>query len=640
MKKIVLTFVALFTALSLLAVPARPGKFWYTQPDGSRILIQRHGDEWNHWVTDANGTLLEKDADGFYRQADPVTVKARMTMRRQISRLLRKRVTEARRRVQTRSSAYSLTHGERHIPVILAAFKDQAFTVNNPASMFNALLNTREYSYNGATGSVRDFYYENSGGQFTPIFDVYGPVTLTKNMSSYGGNTDPDQPGSDKAPELALYEACKALDLQIDFSQYDYNNDGYVDMVLFYYAGENEAEYGPDDSIWPHSWNMTGSDNTTIQNGNNFDGKILDNYFCTSELSVDEVTDYSYTTKFCGIGTTCHEFGHSLGLPDFYDTDYGDSGWEIGDNHGCAADLYSYSTMCSGPYNNGGNTPPYFGIEERMMLGWVDASAIREFSTKGSVTIQTVNNNIAYKTPTSTSGEYFLYECRALSGWDAYLPGGPGLIVYHIDKSETLVPIWIPNYAAGYYEEVEVSAAELWSNWEATNQINENAMHPCGYLVPARDQDKIQYECYTGSYAGYTKPYDETNIPFPGESEGAVRTYTPKDWSGVESSIWFSDITYNSSAKTVTLTVNIPSESLDYNTIANPGNGVYSAGSAFALQLVESDTRVPQSVAWYLDDEPVSGGSVILPAGQHTIDAHITLTSGVTKIVTLDIIAS
>ena len=633
MKKIVLTVATALSAIALYAIPARPGKFLYTQPDGSTIVIQRHGDEWNHWVTDASGHMLVKDAAGFYRPVDELTTK--VTLNRQRKAAERKRLAIQARRVRSLASSYALTHGERHIPVILAAFKDQAFTVSSPASKFDALLNTAGYSYNGATGSVKDFYMENSGDAFTPVFDVYGPVTLDSNMETYGANVG-GSPGNDTAPELALFQACKKLDSQIDFSQYDYDNDGYVDMVLFYYAGENEAEYGPDESIWPHSWNMTASKNTTIRNGNNFDGKKLDNYFCTSELSVDQVTGYySYTTKLCGIGTTCHEFGHSLGLPDFYDTDYGDS--DDYDNHGCAADVYSYSTMCAGPYNNGGNTPPYLGLEERIMLGWASESAILEFTSKGSVTIHSVNNVVAYKTPTSISGEYFLYECRALSGWDRYLPGGAGLIVYHVDKSQTMVPIWVLNNTTDYYEEVSVSAADLWSNWEETNQINENATHPCYYLVPARDQGRIEYAC---DEDGYPEEYDETKIPFPGKTSGAVKTFTAKDWSGASSPIYFTDITYNSSAGTLTMTVNMPSEDLDYNTIANPGNGVYSAGAAFNLALVESESRPVQSVAWYLDDEPVSGSSVTLSAGGHAVEAHITLASGVTKVVTLEVMAS
>lgn len=632
MKKYILTaLTALVCSAALLhAIPARPGKFLYTQPDGSKILIQRFGDEWNHWTVDASGSLLVMD-NGYYRIAT-FTDADRIAQQRAASPARRARVN----RVRAKSAVYALTHGERHIPVILAAYSDQAFTIESPAEMFNNLLNQSGYSYNGATGSVKDFYQDNSANAFTPIFDVYGPVTLPSPMATYGGNVN-DQ---DKAPELALFQACKLLDDVIDFSQYDYDNDGYVDMVLFYYPGLNEAEWGPEDNIWPHSWNLTYTSNRTITGDdkfkNGFDrGVKVDNYFCTSELSmVDYDYNYNPITAFCGIGTTCHEFGHSLGLPDFYDTDYGDSGSTFGTNHGCAADLYSYSTMCSGPYNNTGNTPPYLNVEELLMLGWVEeSSAIEVLSSPGYKTLPAVGDGrFAYKIPATTSGEYFLLECRALNGWDTYLPGGAGLIVYHIDKSSTSV---------GYSGNTATTAYNLWNNWESYNAINENAQHPCGYLVPAQDQSRIAQECYTASDYGFTpsayqaKPYDETKIPFPGSKN--VNSYKPVDWKSVELETYLEDITYNASTRTVSFRVVAPSDDIDYNVIANPGNGVYTAGSRFSFELVESTVRVPESVVWYYDDEPIQADSVTLTTGSHTVEAHITLTTGLTKIVTLEI---
>ena len=627
-KRLILALFALCAGFQVMtAVPARPGKFTYTQPDGTKIVLQRFGDEWNHWTTDASGHLVVKGADGFYRTAT-FTESSLSARRRSVARI--RRSLASRARLRARAEGLSLTKGVRHIPVILAAFSDAAFTVESPAEKFDNLLNQEGYSYDGATGSVRDFYVDNSHGAFTPVFDVYGPVTLDKSMATYGKN---DEDGNDVAPELALFHACKKLDGEIDFSKYDYNGDHMVDMVLFYYAGENEAEYGPEDSIWPHSWNMTYSENTEIIAGNSFDGLLIDNYFCTSELSLDDYEEE--TTKLCGIGTTCHEFGHSLGLPDFYDTDYGDSGTTFGANHGCGADLYSYSTMCSGPYNNAGRTPPYFNLEERLMLGWVDESAFKEFTASGSVTIPPVSDEeVAYRVPTSTEGEYFLLEARSGEGWDAYLEGGPGLLVYHIDKSQTKVKVY-----DGYGDETEISAHDLWADWEATNQINENAKHPCGYLVPAMDPTRIAQECYTKKDYGYdtdffqAKPYDETKIPFPGRS--GITSYAPVDWNGVVSDISFSGISYDASSGAVTLTATVPSEELDFNTIADPGN--YVSGAQFVLELVEAEGRHPESVEWYYDDEPVSGTSVTLTSGEHRIDAFLTYPTGRKERLTLEI---
>ena len=84
-----------------------------------------------------------------------------------------------------------------------------------------------------------------------------------------------------------------------------------------------------------------------------------------------------------------------------------------------AGGLYSYSTMCSGPYNNNGRTPPYFNAEELIMLGWMDGYT--EIESQGSLTVTPVQNRVAYRIPTSTDGEYFVLECRGKTGWDSAL---------------------------------------------------------------------------------------------------------------------------------------------------------------------------------------------------------------------------
>ncbi|MBQ7269387.1 MAG: M6 family metalloprotease domain-containing protein [Bacteroidales bacterium] len=610
-KRFFTTLFALCLAAPLLtAIPARPGKFTYTQPDGTTIELRRLGDEYMHITVDAAGNTVRMESDGFYR---PVLHDYDVMRRR-----ARAKRTEAGRNRAKAAANTDLNQGERHILVLVASFRDVSFTISDPKGKFDALLNTRGYSYNGATGSVRDYYEENSDGLFKPIFDVYGPVQLTGNMATYGGN---DASGEDKAPELAVFQAAKALDSQIDFSSYDYDGDGSVDMILFYYAGYNEAEGGSEDSIWPHQWSVQLSTNTTIRNNNSFDGVKLGKYFCTSEL------DMASGSTFCGIGTTCHEFAHSLGLPDFYDTDYGDSGTTFGENHGCAADPYSYSLMSSGPYNNNGRTPPYLSLLERIMLGWKAEGSYRDFPATGNYVIPPVQDGIAYKTDTGTSGEYFLYECRGESGWDAYLPGGPGLIVYHLDKSKTKVSVY-----DSYGYATNITAEELWTDWGSTNQINENAKHPCYYIVPALELGRIAYECDAEGYPYY---FEETQIPFGVSAKG--REYAPVDWNGNTGDIRFSSIQY--SGGSVSLYATVPTEALDYCVIDNPGKGVYAAGAEFPLTLVASETRIPASVDWYFDGEPVYGGSVVLRAGEHSIEARITLTGGSLKSVNLDIVA-
>ena len=504
MKRILATLALLLGALHILsAVPAYPGKIRVTQPDGSVITIQIHGDEWYHYTTDEKGRVVARGKDGFFRKAEKPSeaLRAEAMTARRAARQMRAQAAQA-------AQESGLTRGTHRIPVILVEFQDTRFTINNPRAAFDALLNEEGYSENGGTGSVHDFYFENSHGLYDPVFEVFGPYLLSKNSADYVNNAGG-----------ALTEACKALNDQIDFSRYDSDGDGSVDMTLMYYAGHNAAETGlTEDEIWPHQSSVWG---TTL------DGKYLGTYFCTSELK-------GTGSIMCGIGTTTHEFGHSLGLPDFYDTDYA--------TNGEAGGLYDFSTMDGGPYNNNGRTPPYFNAEELMMLGWMDG--LTEISSQGTLSIVPIQNRVAYKVPTSTPGEYFVLECRAASGWDASLPK-QGLLVYHVDKSQRLVMVY------EYGSSRTKTAASIWR----TNVINENGSHPCFYLIPAADQTNLQFGYTSFIVDGETQhgfdSREYPKIPFPGSKR--VTKYTPVDWEGVTSDFKFSNITYDGSQVTLTV---------------------------------------------------------------------------------------
>lgn len=588
MKKIFVSIlVALYCFATAQAVPAYRGRITFTQPDGSVIGIRLHGDEFCHWATNDAGQVVEQDEDGFYRPVDAAVHQARLQAGR-----MRRAAANARRRGPARAGIAS---GVKHFLVILVEFQDVHFT--HTQAEFDALLNEVGYNVNGGTGSARDFYSDNSGGTFTPIFDVVGPTRLTETQAYYGEDEGGIQ-GNDACPELAVMQACNALDGDIDFSQYDNDGDGEVDLVFMYYAGKGQADSGISDTIWPHQWSIRDGAHKNLK----LDGKWINNYACTNEI----IGYGSLKGKLCGIGTACHEFGHAMGLPDFYDTDYDDYNDEAGG-------LYDYSTMCGGSYNNNGRTPPYFNMEERIMLGWLQPSAISEFSTSGTYTLTSVSNNVAYKSPTDTEGEYFLYECRSKVGWDQYIPEA-GLIVYHVDKSDREVSI-VDNDGRS----INVSACNLWSQWETYNSINENGSHPCFYVVPAEDPTDLNYS--------------GVKFAFPGLAY--QNSFTGTSWNGVESVVQLSNIAFANNQ--VSFYATVPSMALNYNIIDNPGNGVYTAGSGFPLNLVTSEAQPVSAVAWYFDDEPVSGSSVTLPAGTHLVEAHLTLASGETKIVDLTI---
>lgn len=580
--RILLTIAAILAGCQVMtAIPARPGKMVYTQPDGTKIVLQRHGDEFAHWTTDEAGRVVTRGADGFYREVPGVT--AEQARRRAASR----RAEARKRRAATAAPARAVS-GTRHFLVILVEFQNKTFTSSaDPNAAYTDQMNKAGYSANGATGSARDYYFDNSHGGFTPVFDVYGPVKVSQNYEYYGENDSRDD---DMHPEEAVYEACQLLDEEIDFSRYDNDGDGDVDLVFMYYAGHGEADYEDTDTIWPHQWSLASAGKSLT-----LDNKVVSTYACSNELA--GMGDLA--GKMDGIGTACHEFGHAMGLPDLYDTDYEDNGESGG--------LYSYSLMSGGGYNNDDRTPPYLCFEERMFLGWVQESDYLEFSRTGTYTIPSINNDVAYRTFTDMEGEYFVYENRSKTGWDRYIPA-EGLLVFHADKSDRTVTIDGNSYTAG----------NLWQNWVYTNSINANGDHPCFYLVPAGNQSSLNYS-------------SEERIPFPSRN---VNSYEPVSWNGVKGAVSFSNISLSSNV--VTLKATVATGDLDYATIADAGT--YHAGDRFTFALVRPDeVEAPASVAWFFDDEPAQADSVTLTAGAHTVEARLTFSDGRSELLTLEI---
>ena len=380
------------------------------------------------------------------------------------------------------------TLGEPRFLAILVEFKDLSFSLEDPALQFGKMLNEEGYSDWDATGSVRDFYVDNSQGLFSPSFDVFGPVTLDNKVSVYGRDiVEGGVRVGDAAPEQALYEACLQLDGDLDFSQYDADGDGLVDLILFIYAGYDQAVGGPQETLWAQQWSVQKTSSEEIREAL-FDEVKLGQYIAVSELKG------SYGEKMAAIGPICHELGHYLGLPDFYDAN--------GAEGGHAGGVYNFSPMSTGMYNNEGRIPPYFNALELRMLGWIEGE-IPELP-EGLVRLAPVQEGAAFRSPTATEGEYFLYEYRSGTGWDSPLP--EGLLIYHVDQSERPVG--------------PVTAREQWEQWEVYNSINAFSEHPCFYLIPSSNLTALEFSI----------SLVPGQIVFP----GLVRRlfYDPVDWDG------------------------------------------------------------------------------------------------------------
>lgn len=436
MKKLILSaLIAAVTAVSTSAVPARRGPFVSHDTDGKEILVQRVGDERGSWFLDMDGNLLMRTDRGFdfaRIEADGTLCHSDAPVR--FSRSLfpaRAPLSPAAVGAIGRFPGTSFpSSGKQKAIVILVEFQDVKFSLGEDTRQyFSDMLNKDGFSEYGGTGSAREYFREMSSGKFECDFDVYGPVTLQKDHKYYGQN---DKYGTDMYAYKMAIEACTALDAEVDFSQYDRDNDGDIDNVFIFYAGQGEASAYPADNpdndylVWPHSYYVS------VYGTYKFDGKRLNSYGCTNELS----PIYSRTAlgniykglRPDGVGTFVHEFSHILGLPDLYLTD--ESELTTGEKGYFTPG--EWSVLDYGPYNNNGCTPPAYTAFERNALGWITLEEITPDMTTCELTHIEESNRAYSITKHNKSTEFYLFECRKRSGWDTYIPYD-GMLVWHID---------------------------------------------------------------------------------------------------------------------------------------------------------------------------------------------------------------
>ena len=442
LKRNIITMAVLGIALGAAAVPAKRDLRTVTQPDGTTIEVRLVGDEYLHYLVTKDGSVVSRDADGRYCYAS-VDAEGRVsstgvavgktampagatTLDMLNTAELRARRIQGRTMPSRRLSAPSRNssdpssgvgrfsdfpaNGEVRALVLLVQYKDVSFTLADPKTYFNDMLNKDGFNQYGGTGSAAEYFRLNSAGQFRPVFDVYGPVTLGQNRSYYGGN---DAYGNDVQPELMVTHALAALKDQVDLSKYDADNDGYVDNVYVFYAGQGEASYGSEETVWPHAAHI--NDYGLYYSAN---GKQVNRYATSNEWE---------NGRPDGVGTFIHEFSHVLGLPDLYCTDYNTTAERLTPG--------AWSALDYGPYNNNGCTPPAFSVYERNAMGWIDLKELKEAETVSLNHVMDSNEGCIIHTYTNGAvnpNEFFLLENRQQTGWDKYVPGH-GMLVWHID---------------------------------------------------------------------------------------------------------------------------------------------------------------------------------------------------------------
>lgn len=416
-KKLLFILSMLMVGTAIHAVPAKRG-IWktFTLKTGQTVQVQLCGDEFLHFWEDKDGNRYSYDTSDGLKPANMAQLRTRAQVMRQQAcpdNIIKKSLLTGANGSTSLTRGVSYT-GKKKCLILLAQFSDKKFTMNDPKAFYNRVANEPGFSEGNFKGSVADYFKAQSNGKFEMNFDVMGPYTLGE--QAYYGKNEGDQ---QDVNVQAMISGClgKAASEGIDFSPYDWDGDGEMEMVFVVYAGRGEATGGDVNTIWPHKGRMT----NPVKCGN----KTLTNYACSNELSVSNEVD--------GIGTICHEFSHCFGYPDAYDVNY--------------TGLYGMGTwdlMCQGNYNGNGFTPAGYTAYEKYAAGWITPIELKEnTSVSGMKPLAEGGDAYIFKNP-NNSDEYYLIENRQKKGWDAGLAGS-GIIINHIDYNLKAWNYNIPN---------------------------------------------------------------------------------------------------------------------------------------------------------------------------------------------------
>ena len=429
MKKITLVAIACIFALVANAVPAKRGWQTRTQADGTTIEVQQIGDEFYHYMINRDGKQV-REIDGQFQVVGEAPTA-------EVAKARRAKAAARRQRKDVGTTPNLAPKGV----VILANFKDKSMQSTHTQAVFDELCNSLNCTVNSGYPSAGQYFADQSNGAYRPQFDVFGPVNLSRNVSYYGTDNPGEDEGDDQHATDAVVEACRLANSEysINWADYDSKNDGYVDFVYVIYAGKGQADGGASTTIWPHNWSVTAAISSgycTYSDGQRVLGeKRIDNYAMSSELS---------GSALGGIGTLCHEFGHVIGLPDLYDTSYGNV-------YNNSLSPNDWNIMDGGSYNADGHCPPNYDPWEKEFFGWHtpinlgSKGALLTLKANGTEGYQAyqINASGSYVGPTTTGLRYYI-ENRQAVGWDAPLTGH-GLLIWKVSFKASVWEANAPN---------------------------------------------------------------------------------------------------------------------------------------------------------------------------------------------------
>jgi len=402
---------ALPLASPAAAAPVFGESVTLVQPDGTAIAARVWGDEYHQRIEDLAGyTLVRDPATGWIhyarlageelvpagaRAGEPVPADLLPGVRLP-GEVVASRVAAARKAAGVvppppgAKIDYPLpaSTGEVRAIALLVDFSDQPGTIE-PAEI-DRFLNEVGYAGGGNNGSVRDYYRDVSGGRLDLTHEV--PTFYYRAAHPKEWYESPNESPGWRARQLVT-EALQDLERRgFDFSRYDANGDGYVDLVSCFYAGTPTWSWGV--GLWPQAGE--------------------------AGFQADGVTARLWHVAPLGaslaLGIPCHEIGHALlQWADLYDTG--------GDSYGVGL----YCVMAN-PTNNLDPLRPCGPLRYR--AGWTQNVLLDGVMLDQQAI---ANDDRVFIRPHPTiDNELYVVENRVRRGRDAMLPD-EGLAIYHVD---------------------------------------------------------------------------------------------------------------------------------------------------------------------------------------------------------------
>ena len=553
MKKLIAILILTIITINAWGAKAYPFPLTITQKDGKQLTYRLHGDEHFSYAATTDGVLLYQESNNFYiaiindngemissnvlahnagqRTAEEIALIGKQDKEKFFKKA--EQTAEPRKGMkkikmpEDISSTFFPHMGSPRALVILADFKDQKFKHDDQTTIeiFDQYLNATGIPTHASDstlsrnyGSVSKYFSDMSGGKFTPIFDVATVVHLSDSMKVYG-------PGKNDDMATFFKEVCDSADRVVNFSEYDANRDGRVDLVYVIYAGYGQSTGGAEETIKTKSASLSIS--------NKYDGKLIRRYGVNPELNFNPTytsVGFNDDPQINGIGLFCHEFSHCMNIPDLYPTkddaqhaynpamemwDLMDGG-EYGGSYTFTRNKKSYTIY-------GGYNPTAYTAWEREYMGWFEMDTLT--NDHGGELIELIcideNEGKAYKIYPDVNpdddkpgDEYVFIQNIQPVGWNSWI-------------GETLGHGMLVTYVC--YDEEAFSLAGKW-NGSVYNHPNDIIGQSRMTYIPA-DGEYISSYWYSNFTQQQVYMDSHGGDPFPGTSNVHRLTSIHMIWS-------------------------------------------------------------------------------------------------------------